>query len=98
MVGAQRSLSALASFWPLWALATAALGMYMAIHVEERYIGAFLTLLWLGRFCGVSIPDERPGKLLAGMVGGIVLTLAVPVFPVSNPTNPASSPEQWRAT
>ena len=98
MVGAKRSLSALASFWPLWALATAALGMYMAIHVEERYIGAFLALLCLGLFCGFRIPDERPGKLLAGMVVGIVLTLAVPVFPVANQTNPDINPEQWRAT
>src|SRR5207245_7004165 len=35
---------------------------------------------------------------LAGMVVGIGLTLAVPVVPVANQTNPDISPEQWRAT
>ncbi len=95
LVGAKYTLKAFAKFWPLWALAVTALGMYMAIHVEERYIGAFIVLLWLGMFCGLNIPTKGTGRLLAGMVAGIALTLAVSVAPVAYESNPDVSPEQW---
>jgi len=39
--------------WMLWLPAIAALGMYATVHVEPRYIAAFLVLFWISLFAAL---------------------------------------------
>jgi hypothetical protein len=75
--GTKRSLRALVRFWPLWLTGIAALGAYALLHVEERYIGAFLTVTWLGILLGFQIPTRMPTGALYGVVLSVVIGLAV---------------------
>jgi len=51
--------------WPAWVASIAALLLYSAVHVEARYIGAFVTILFLAAYMAVGIHGKR-------MVAGIV--------------------------
>ena len=67
--------------WSLIVPAVAGLGAFLLLHVEGRYIGPYVLLLWLGVFCGVQIDSERrSGKVVAGVVLAIVVTMGVPIF------------------
>ena len=48
--------------WFLLVPAAAALGMYSLVHVEARYIGAFVVLLWAGVFSAVRLPVSNDSE------------------------------------
>ena len=61
--------------WRLLVPSIAALGMYALVHVELRYIGPFLVLLWMGVAFAVRLPDSPESKRLITRV--IIAMLAV---------------------
>ena len=48
--------------WVLVTMPLLAMSMYSILHVEARYIGAFVTLLWLGLFSSLKLPDSKEIK------------------------------------
>ncbi|RJQ56232.1 MAG: hypothetical protein C4526_02245 [Nitrospiraceae bacterium] len=61
--------------WSLLIPAIMALSMYFMVSAESRYVAPFITLLWLGVFSGIRLPDSdesirllRNIALLIGMV------------------------------
>lgn len=68
--GTARSVVAL---WPLGFVAVAALGAYGLVHVEERYIGAFLTIIVMGLLGRLDLPAEGN----RAVVGSLAIIAAV---------------------
>jgi hypothetical protein len=63
--------------WPLWLVGVAGILMYTTIHVEARYLGAFLVLLWLG--LAVSLRSwNKHSKIFAAIVFAIAASLLIP--------------------
>ncbi len=63
--------------WYLLVPAAAAFLMYMQVHVEERYIASFLTLLLLAAFFGVRLPNSPGyGKIVSATVI-VIVTMAI---------------------
>jgi hypothetical protein len=64
----------IATQW-LWLMpAVAALSLYAIVHAEWRYIGAYVTILWLGLYTGVRLPDSHDASsLLTGVIVSVVL-------------------------
>jgi hypothetical protein len=69
--------------WPLFvvALAVVPLGMYVAIHIEYRYIGAFVILLLAGAFAAIRLPDTPGARRLTGAV--VTAVFVAQVTPVA---------------
>ena len=65
--------------WPLWLPGIFALGMYALIHVENRYVGVFFVLLWLGLFYAPRTPIHRAQQIGAGVMLGIAVSLMAPL-------------------
>jgi hypothetical protein len=73
----------IATQWLLLVPAVAALSLYGTVHVESRFIGAYFTVLWLGLYTGVRLPDSHESRgLLAGVIVSVVLaTLFSTILP-----------------
>ena len=69
--------------WPLFALALASapLGMYVAIHIEYRYIGAFVVLLLTAAFAAMRAPDTPAARRLTTAV--VIAVFVAQVTPVA---------------
>lgn len=61
--GKQQVVSAILKGWPVWSIGLAGCLMYLAIYVEPRYIGAFITVFCLGMLVGFPIPRENSRKI-----------------------------------
>jgi hypothetical protein len=69
--------------WPIFvlALAVAPLGMYVAIHIEYRYIGAFVILLLVSAFAALRVPDAPGARRLTATV--VCFVFVAQVLPVA---------------
>jgi hypothetical protein len=75
LVPGNRSLYKLEATWPLLLIGVAGSAMYVAVHLEARYIGAFVALF----FCGLLYaPFELPRSLNRNLllICGIVIAAA----------------------
>jgi hypothetical protein len=59
--------------WGLTILALLAFGMYAMVHVQPRYIGAFVVLLWADLFAAVRLPSSQQSRRLVALVSAIML-------------------------
>jgi hypothetical protein len=84
--------------WALLVLGLAALGLYALVWVQPRYIAAFVSILWLAAFSGVSIPSSKGSKrLIAAISISIIATTVVSavLHVVQNPRR--IKPVYWEA-
>jgi hypothetical protein len=58
---------ALAEWWPLLAVSSAVIGLYMLVHLEGRFIGACVVLIWFSLFCAVRVPRDDKSRRLASL-------------------------------
>jgi len=72
--GARGTIDAALRLWPLWLTGAMALGAYAILHVEERYIGAFLAVTWAGALLAFRAPRWRDGVVRA-VVALVVVNL-----------------------
>ena len=76
-IGRRSWVRDLRSEWSLPMLSCAAFALYLPVHVEPRYVAAFILPLWLVLFGALRLPVEaRSGKL----VRCIVVTVAVVII------------------
>lgn len=64
--------------------AIAAIGMFLLIHLEPRYIGGFVTMAWMGVFASIPLPDQQRLKsaaaaVVVAMSGALLMPLMVDV-------------------
>ncbi|AEU35818.1 hypothetical protein [Granulicella mallensis] len=55
--------------WPLWLPAAMALPMFALVHVEPRFMGGWLILLFAGAICACSLPKNSGTPRLVSCVG-----------------------------
>jgi hypothetical protein len=60
--------------WPLWLVGVAGLTMYAVIHIEARYVGAFLVLFWMGLLVSLRSWNKHP-KVFTPLVLAISASL-----------------------
>ena len=79
-VGHRRAiLRRVAGQWPWYIPALAAFGMYSLVHVELRFLGAFVALLCLALFLGVQTSlESRP--FAGAIVLAVVIMLGTQIF------------------
>lgn len=76
--GARSGWASYLAGWRLIVPGVIILGMFALVHVEPRYTGAFVTLLWLGILAGVRLPEARDiGRVVAGITIGVVTVMLV---------------------
>jgi hypothetical protein len=57
-----KDISMFRSSWPLCAIGAAGCVMYVLVHVEARYVAAFLVLFWCGMFFSLRVPRGLNSK------------------------------------
>jgi 4-amino-4-deoxy-L-arabinose transferase-like glycosyltransferase len=75
--GRRRKLR-VADIIPLWGpvlVALAALGMFALVHVQSRYIGAFVVLLLAGLLANVHLPDTQTSERLINVVSPAMISI-----------------------
>ena len=67
-------LRALREFWPLLAVALSVFAMYAPVHVEPRFLGGFVVLLFLPLIVAARLrtSEQRVGRYLAIVVLGVM--------------------------
>jgi hypothetical protein len=76
----RRVLVGISRKWPLWVIGLCGLGMYLAVHVEDRYIGPYFLLLWLGLLSGIQLPRILLNRAGVGVALGIAVSILVPLI------------------
>jgi len=91
------ALRAVGANWPLLLLVAAPLGLYALVHVETRFIGAYIAVLWLALFSPLRLPDHLvriSGYLLLAVATTLVITVLANTAHVIHDGNPDSAVEQ----
>lgn len=57
--GGRAWLKEFAGLWPIWLPAAAALMIYAPVHVEFRFLGAAVIVLWCCLFGAIRLPDSE---------------------------------------
>lgn len=73
----------IATQWYLLVPAVAALSMYSLVHVESRYVGPFIVLLWLSIFSSIRFSHRQTSNRLPTLVSITVATLVAIAMIVS---------------
>jgi hypothetical protein len=53
LAGGVATRKAILAHWPLFLMAFAAGGLYMLVHAESRFVGAYVSISWLGILAGI---------------------------------------------
>ena len=65
--------------WPIWILGITGLAMYVVVHVEERYVGVFFALVWLGLLAGMRVHRHLDRRIVPAVALGIALSILGPM-------------------
>lgn len=65
-------LKDLAEQWSLLIPPVAVMGIYSLVHVERRFLGSFIVLLWMGVFSGIRLPKPEGSKSLLSFIAGLM--------------------------
>jgi hypothetical protein len=57
----------LARRWELPAISLAIIGLYMLVHFETRFVGAFVVLIWFSLFLSLGLPANKDSQRIAGL-------------------------------
>jgi hypothetical protein len=60
-------VAGLARHWELLTISLAVVGLYMLVHFETRFVGAFVVLIWLSVFLSLCPPANNDSQRIAGL-------------------------------
>jgi len=60
-------VSGLARHWELLTISLAIVGLYVLVHFETRFVGAFVVLIWLSVFLSLCLPANKDSQRIAGL-------------------------------
>ena len=88
----------IADHWNLFIPAIAGLSMYALVNLDDRYVGPFFDLMWLGVLSGICLPDSEDSKRLLKYVA-ILMAFVMMVVTTLHVMPPESPPThvQWQA-
>lgn len=81
LVAANRNelVESLIAQWPLTLIGLAGIGMYALVHVEDRYVGAFFALFWLGIAYGLYGRVVHPKHWASSVLVAIAFAILIPM-------------------
>jgi hypothetical protein len=80
-LGGKPTCRAILRNWFLLAMCLSALGIYMLVHVETRFLGAQVVIAWIAILSGIRLHTElTPDKLVITLVGAVTITILISVF------------------
>jgi 4-amino-4-deoxy-L-arabinose transferase-like glycosyltransferase len=80
LVGRIATRKAVLGSWPLFAMCFAAMALYMLVHVETRFVGAYACLFWTAIIFGVRLSNtEDQRKMAENLVLAVVFTILLSV-------------------
>jgi hypothetical protein len=99
LVGGIATRKSLLRNWPLFALCLAPMVLYMLVHVEVRYVGAYIAVFWMAIFFSVRLANSdsvrRMAELLAvAMVVTMLLSVADGTMHAVRAVGPYSARDQ----
>jgi hypothetical protein len=59
-------LGGLLRHWDLLAISLSIVALYMLVHFESRFVGAFVVLIWISVFLSLRLPASRDAQRIAG--------------------------------
>jgi hypothetical protein len=59
-------LCGLLRHWDLLAISLSIVALYMLVHFESRFVGAFVVLIWISVFLSLRLPASRDAQRIAG--------------------------------
>jgi hypothetical protein len=65
--------------WPMLILGFTGLAMYVVVHVEERYVGVFFALVWLGLLAGLRVGRDLDKRIIPAIALGVALSVMGPI-------------------
>ena len=77
LIAGRKLFAYLAELWPLLAMCAAALSLYMLVHVETRFLGGYVAILWIALFASLRVPSgllRFSGYLLLGVSAALLIT------------------------
>lgn len=79
-----RCAKEIAGQWSLIVPACVMLSLFALVHMEARYMGALVVLLWLGIFAGLRLPERRTEqRLLAGVTILLCAAMLISFIPAT---------------
>src|SRR5215469_11611405 len=74
------ALARIRAAWPVWMVGIAGCAMYVGVHVESRYVGAFIALFCCGLLSALKdLPYRVKGPRLLAVTVVVVLLLLLPI-------------------
>jgi hypothetical protein len=74
-----RRLKDILKGWPLLVCGAAAPCLYVFVHVEPRFLSAFVVLVWLGLFSGIRLQKSQDSIKL-GAIATLVIATSMMIF------------------
>ncbi len=66
--------------WPLFTMCFVAMSLYMLVHVELRYVGAYVAVFWMAVLFGVRLTNSGGQRTMAEYVAlAVVVTILLSV-------------------
>jgi hypothetical protein len=59
-------LGGLSRHWELLAISLSIVALYMMVHFEPRFVGAFVVLIWMSAFLSLRLPANLDSRRIAG--------------------------------
>ena len=59
-------LGGLSRHWELLTISLSFVALYMLVHFEPRFVGAFVVFIWLSAFLSLRLPANRDSQRIAG--------------------------------
>ena len=79
-VGGGAIRKAARAYWPLFMIGFVAMGLYMLVHVETRFVAPYLCIFWVVLLTGVRLPKTGAVlKMAECLIGAVTLTLVLTV-------------------
>jgi len=79
-VGGVATRKAVLAYWPLFIMGFAAMGLYMLVHVETRFVAAYICMFWVALLSGIRLPQSGGQlKMAEYLIGAVTLTLVLTV-------------------
>jgi hypothetical protein len=78
LLAGRKRFAYLGELWPLPAMCIAALSLYMLVHVETRFLGGYVAILWIALFASFRLPSSvvrYGGYLLLAVSAALLITV-----------------------
>jgi len=78
LAGGVATRNAILKNWPLLSMSFVAMGLYLLVLVESRYVAAYMSILWLAIVFGVRLTTEQR-RIAQYLVLSVVVTMFISI-------------------